>query len=142
MIKSKPCIVDECHSYRFAKGYCKYHQYLRTDRKKTSSKIVKKATGEKLLFQTIYNTRERVSFLSGKKIFGVVSNFAHVLPKGLYPEYRLYDKNIILLTPQEHYLFDFGTEEQREKYTKENNCSWDEIYKLREELKEEYNGNG
>lgn len=32
-IRSKPCTVLGCDNPRFAKGYCKYHQNLRTDKK-------------------------------------------------------------------------------------------------------------
>lgn len=39
MIKSKPCIIDGCNYPRFGKGYCKKHQYLRTDIKKTINKV-------------------------------------------------------------------------------------------------------
>lgn len=37
-IKHKECIVDGCHYPRFAKGYCKNHQYLRSDNKNKSMK--------------------------------------------------------------------------------------------------------
>jgi hypothetical protein len=39
MIKSKPCTVDDCSNPRFAKGFCKYHQQLRTDKKKPKNYI-------------------------------------------------------------------------------------------------------
>lgn len=103
-----------------------------------------KPTGERILFQTIWNTRERVSFLTGQKldtvpIFLFYNMFAHVLPKGLYPKFRLNENNIILLTPREHHLLDFGTEDQRSSYAEKHNCSWDKVYKLRDKLKLRYN---
>lgn len=33
-MKRKECDVEDCRYPRFAKGYCSYHQYLRTDKKK------------------------------------------------------------------------------------------------------------
>ena len=52
MIKSKPCIVDGCEYPRFAKGYCKPHQGLRTDKKssllhkKLDKKPIKKVSAK------------------------------------------------------------------------------------------------
>lgn len=34
----KICCVDGCNNYVWGKGYCKYHQYLRTDKKQKSIK--------------------------------------------------------------------------------------------------------
>jgi hypothetical protein len=113
--------------------------------KKISKPIRKtKKTGERALFESLWETRTKVSYLSGKDLsrtpdFLMLNIFAHVLPKGKYPKYRLNAENIIFLDPDEHYLLDFGTEDQREKYAKENNCSWEDIYRLAEKLKKEYN---
>jgi hypothetical protein len=112
--------------------------------KKTPKPIAnRKKTGERALFESLWETRAKVSFLSGKDLsrtpdFLMLNIFAHVLPKGKYPKYRLNTKNIIFLDPDEHYLLDFGTEDQRQKYAEENNCDWDCIYNLAEKLKKEY----
>lgn len=113
---------------------------MRTDKKKTTSKILKKATGERELFKSVWENRAHVSELSGHKLGEpVVSMFAHLLPKGLYPRFRLREDNIILLTPHEHYLLDFGTEEMREVYTEKYGCDWGVVYDKIEKLKIEYN---
>jgi len=156
-IKSKPCTVDNCSNPRFAKGYCKIHQYLRTDKKKPkplkSKPIIKKKdknTGQMALFSVIWNTRDRVSFISGKPLNRYEGTnffpnlFAHVLSKAQnkYHKFKLYDKNIVLLTPEEHTLFDHGTEEQREKYKLQNpSTDWEKLYNLKEQLKKEYISN-
>jgi hypothetical protein len=98
------------------------------------------------LYKQLWDTRPHVSFLSDIEInipegsdwwFNI---FAHVLAKALnkYPKYKLYAPNIIFLTPEEHRLLDFGTNEQRLKYAEEHNCSWNKIYNLAEELKSSY----
>lgn len=111
-----------------------------------SKKELKKPTGEKIMFEQIWDERPHKSFLSGDSLDGYYGHeswyalFAHVLSKAQnkYPAYKLYKKNIVLLTPFEHHLLDHGTEKQRSDYATENKCSWDEIYKLKEELKNEY----
>lgn len=153
-IKSKPCTVDNCNNPRFAKGYCKNHQYLRTDKKKPkpikSKPLVNKKSsnsGQMALFQVIWNTRERVSFISGKPLAKYEGTnlfpnlFAHVLSKAQnkYHKFKLYDKNIVLLTPEEHTLLDHGSEDQRQKYKANNpSADWEKLYNLRDQLKNEY----
>lgn len=101
------------------------------------------------LFLILYKNGDKKSFLSGKKIFSPESNgsglfvgqFAHVLSKAKnkYPHFKLYSKNIILLTNEEHLLLDNGTEEQRKKYADNYKCDWSKVFELRDKLKEEYN---
>ena len=52
---------------------------------------------------SIWETRTKVSYLSGRDLsrtpdYLILNCFAHVLPKGKYPKFRLYSKNIIFLT--------------------------------------------
>jgi hypothetical protein len=113
---------------------------LRKNIKVRPIKHTKKPTGEFVLFETIWKTRKRVSFLSGKPLHEFsLALFAHVLPKGKYSAFRLLDRNIVLLTVEEHFLLDQGTEAKREKYAKENNCDWGKLYTLKQQLKDEYN---
>lgn len=97
--------------------------------------------GQKALFLSIWNSRPRISFISGIPLGdeAMPHHFAHVIPKGTYSRFRLYDKNIVLLTPEEHTLYDFGSEEQREQYTRLTGADWNKLYELREELIKEYN---
>lgn len=133
-----------CNRRVFSNGFSMFCQHKRTDEKwrKKQDKIRKKefkASGEGILFNTILSTREHISFISGLYIENIDhNNCHHVLTKKDYPNFRLFDKNIILLTNIEHNLIHFGTISQREKYAKENNCSWDKLYKLKEELKLKY----
>lgn len=149
MIKSKPCTVEGCTYPRWAKGFCKAHGYLRTDKKKPSSlssTSKKKVTGEAVVFDMIREERENISFISGIGVPCIAHNFSHCLSKAenRYPKFKLYKKNIVLLSEQEHKLYDEGTEEQREEYAvfmkKKYNVfvDWNKLYILAAELKEEY----
>ncbi len=74
--------------------------------------------------------------------------FAHVLPKAQnkYPHFRFYYKNIVLLTPGEHSLYDQGTAEARILYSQEVEknsggkitANWAGLEALAEELRGEY----
>lgn len=69
-----------------------------------------KPTGELALFKEIWRDRLHISEVSGKPIrFFNVACFAHVVSKGSRPDLRLNPLNIILLTPQEHDLYDNHT---------------------------------
>lgn len=102
-------------------------------------KVKIKPTGELELFESIWTTRERICFVTWVPIAKFdISCFAHVLRKSQngWPLFKLNPKNIILVTPEVHYLLDFGTEAQREKFGYAE--GWAKLYALREELKEEY----
>ena len=131
--------------YIYARGFLRDcdkrinpHKHGLAPKPKTASKIIKnsikKPTGEKALFEALWATRPHVSFVSGERVEPIAHTFAHCIPKGLYPKSRLYDKNIVFLTPQQHYEFDFGTEESQRKL----GGDWDKLYTLREELLKEY----
>jgi hypothetical protein len=110
---------------------------------------------EAMLFRIIWNIRSRKSFLTGTWLRGVYPGhpfwfnlFAHVLPKGMnkYPHFRFYLKNIVLLTPGEHAMYDQATAEVRITYSQEVEeasggkvkADWGKLEALAEELKEEY----
>ena len=98
-------------------------------------------TGEKILFEAIWNTRKRVSFLDGKPLgdCAYAWNFAHVLrkAKGHYPKFKLLDRNIILLTKRQHELYDENV--RNPEFLIEKDVRWKKIFELREELRNEYN---
>ena len=98
-------------------------------------------TGELEMFKDIWMNRPHVSQLSGRPIsFFSVANFAHILSKKKYPYFRLNPDNIILLTMDEHSLFDNGTITRREEYKRKYPATkWDMLFQLVEVMKEEYN---
>ena len=137
------------------KGYCKYHQYKRTDKKTNSKK--KTSTGELDLFMQISTERDFKSFISGIDLNSVhakfqLNCFAHVIPKKGHNELnflntkqrnkhlRLNKENIVLLTPREHKLYDQGTESERTDYKREIKkiygleVDWNKLYALKEKL--------
>lgn len=99
------------------------------------------------LFKQVWLLSNKKSFVSGLFLREFMNTdlffncFAHVLAKGMnqYPYFKFYAKNIALLTPGEHALFDQGSEEARINYTLDvKSANWKPLYDLREELKEEY----
>lgn len=99
-------------------------------------KRYKKPTGEKVLFQTIWDTRKRVSFVSGVSLGDEcnVMFMSHILSKGAYPGFRLYEKNIVLKTTQEHH--DWHNMPRAKLLEKDSN--WQKVFDLELELKKEY----
>jgi len=100
-----------------------------------------------MIFKQLWLYSNKRSFVSGLYLRDYMNTpyfyncFAHILAKGInkYPHYKFLARNIALLTPAEHSLFDQGTEEQREKYCDEvKSANWQPLYDLRDELKQEY----
>ena len=100
--------------------------------------------------------RPHISQISNKPLEYFLRNsefypscFAHIVPKSGFPTIAIKDKelkrtmlrenkdNILLVTPYEHKLLDHGTKEARDKYEKENDCSFDIFYNKREALKKQ-----
>jgi len=157
----KECDEPGCQNRVWSHLKCKFHQHKRQDEKYLSKKnepkkvysikIKPKAdNAEQILMNGIIATRRHVSFISGLNIDIVddtttYDNCAHVLAKGQnkYPAFKLFDRNIVLLTKEEHHLFDNGTDLGRKKYANELLDSgiivhWEKIFTLAEILKDEY----
>ena len=123
----KICNQDECDYPVWGKGYCKIHQYLRTDPKapkplgrselKSKPKAIKQISDkrkEKLkgysqidMFNEIWDERPHKSELTGDPLLPKGHSkwhfqFLHVLGKGSFPQYELDKNNILLGTPDEH----------------------------------------
>ncbi len=158
---AKTCLHEGCNNPFFSHKFCTYHQRDRQDEKYLSKKNepkkvysikIKPKTDntEQILMNGIIATRRHVSFISGLNIDIVDDttsyvNCAHVLAKGQnkYPAFKLFDRNIVLLTKEEHHLFDNGTDLGRKKYANELLDSgiivhWEKIFTLAEILKDEY----
>lgn len=106
-----------------------------------------KATGEAKLFKLTWRLSKKESFISGLPLNSAegsavwFSQFAHVLSKSQskYPHFRLYLKNIALLTKDEHFLYDAGTCDARDNYADEViTCDWHKLYTLKNTLVGEY----
>lgn len=81
-----------------------------------------------LFFLKIWNKRKHVSEISGERLFSPPSSsyFHHILPKEKYPELKLLEDNIIIVSLDEH------TNVESDMY------KYEEINKRREILKKKY----
>lgn len=145
---------------QFGGKRCRKHQWDRRDGKapkpigsnaqiKPKKKKVSEGPTQVDVFNQMLTDGPLVSFISGLPITPFdMRNYAcclHVLSKALnkYPLYKAYPPNIVLATYDEHTLFDKGTDEQRERYAKEQMkdgvvVDWQKLYDLKEELKSRY----
>ena len=103
------------------------------------------------LFRRVWNASNKRSELTGlhlRQYEGTemwFSCFAHILAKGQnqYSHMKYYAGNIFLLTPEEHFLFDQGTEEKRISYALDieertggsQTAEWDKLKDKKEKLK-------
>ena len=76
-----------------------------SDKKKAEGKV----TGELALFKAIWATRPHVCEVTGEQLKEFdVWNFAHILSKKAFPKFRLFDKNIVLMSRDAHSEYDCG----------------------------------
>ena len=107
---------------------------------------MRKATGELQIFKIIWEISNKRSYISSIPLIDHkpgtemwFSYFSHVLSKNKYPYFRLYLRNIALLTKTEHQLYDAGTEEQRKEYVSVHpQTDWSLLDTLKTDLTEEY----
>jgi hypothetical protein len=128
--------VREKMLFRSAPKLCLLHnnEFIRKKAKPVKT-YLKRATGELDMFNEIWAEREHVSFVSGETIMGDMSVWymAHILPKGSYQRYRLRKDNIVLLTKEEHTLFDHASHKIKD------DPMWQPLLELKQEMKEMYN---
>lgn len=113
MIKSRPCTVEGCSQPRWAKGFCKKHQSLRTDKKpKGIRKISEKGKinrdikkdliqNDMSFYLSLWLKRPHICYNCGKNL-GVkplTYYFDHILEKGTraYEHLRHEEQNICFL---------------------------------------------
>ena len=152
------CHNSTCTNPIFSHGFCKYHQNLRTDSKYLQKKAeqlsrkfhpVKKIVrninfgfrNEVDMFHTIWNERRHVCEFTGESLeqfYGTdlwYSCFAHILPKGKFPLFKLNADNIRLVFPDFHTTIDQGTQKDRLKHPDWDFKHWDELV---QKMKNEY----
>lgn len=87
-----------------------------------------KPTGELALFISIWNTRPHVCVTCQKRLPSFfVFLFSHVLPKGSYPKFRLYDKNIELQCWDCHQEWEFG-DRNKQPYMQKKSAELKSLY--------------
>lgn len=96
------------------------------------------------MFLRIWEERPHFSEVSGKPLLPMGAEmwhwqFAHILPKGAYPRYKLNPDNIILLTPDEHYAYDHATHTLYDKVTGHvHDQKWQALFSKAEVLRQSY----
>ena len=93
----------------------------------------RKPTGEKALFEAIWASRPHICQVSGEHLGDEprVHFFSHILPKGLFSKFRLYEKNIWLCSMEVHHLWETKAPSDLPPMFKEK-------LEMREELRREY----
>lgn len=161
----KRCKEQDCDFPVFGKGYCKRHQWKRTDKpnKAVLSQYNKRSPvvrtnvppkdkkplnslktqwgfeTQKDLFIHIWNNRNHVCQFTGTNLDSVPEfqwhwMFAHILPKGLFPYFKLNPENIVLVYPEFHTCVDNFIPEYRDKY----DWNFDLFFDMQEDMKEKY----
>lgn len=115
-------------------GGSKSKQSSGQTRYSTIKQKARKPTGELKLFLSIYAERKGICEVTGQQIPFNVSNFAHILSKGAYGEFRLNRDNIIHVHPDVHNYYDNSNKETLLSKYPEAII----IYDRKEELKRQY----
>ena len=154
------CCVDTCiftvsgTDKNTKKGYCARHQYLRTDKSlliaKRSHKPNHKPSfgfeSQPDLFAWCWdNAKDQKGMVTcpftGEKLnrflneAEILQCFAHILPKGKYPYFKLNPKNIAVVYPEFHSIVDQGTSIDRANHPAWRFDLWDQRV---EEMKIQY----
>lgn len=104
--------------------------------KRTRIKYKPKGSDLPDVLEEIAANREWVCFVTDVKLWCLTAtSFAHVLPKALnkYPKFRTYDRNIVLVADEIHYLLDHTPRSELKKDPRFN-----KLFALEADLKEEY----
>ena len=75
--------------------------------------------------------REHVSVVSGDKVYFDVNSFAHVLSRGAWPSLERELRNVVLMTPPEHKVYDQKTDMARK------DARFDKVFELADQLRAE-----
>jgi len=155
----RACCVDNCNQpvwgtdKKTREGFCKGHQYKRTDIKKPERKpfkplarLSKKKPMHKIdwgftsqvdLFMDLWEKERNehgivVCKYSGHQLNGYETDikrwlccFAHLIPKKNYPLFKLNPDNIRIVLPEFHSIVDQGTLEDRKRHPDWNFEEWD-----------------
>jgi len=152
----KTCTYKACTNPQFGGQMCRIHQWARKDKNiiRKINKRTKRVSVKKpdfgydsliALFKDVYweHSKPIKCIVSGVDLTGCisapvgvfVSHFAHILPRSHYSFWKYNKRNILILSPYVHHLFDQGTQEQRDKHPDWN---WGALYAEVEQAKDDY----
>lgn len=121
--------------------------YKRTTSDKSELKTTKNEllfsfgfNNQKEMFDFVWSSRPHICQISGSNLDLVPESrkhwcCAHLIPKGLYPYFKLNEQNILLIDPEVHQCVDNFTEDMREKHP---NYDFDKWFNLVSEQKQKY----
>ena len=91
----KTCLLDQCYYPRWGKGYCKSHQYLRSDKNKSGIKPIADKRAEEI---KIYNTKKKeyLSIFTECEVRECTNKSTHIHHKNGRTGKRLYDDNFFM----------------------------------------------
>ena len=98
------------------------------------------------VFEQVYERADGCSEISGLPVYPVTNmNFAHILPKGKFPELCYDPENVLFVTANEHTLLDHGTHDQRMRYATmmagyKVTVNWNKFYDKKDELGQKVRG--
>lgn len=135
-------LCKPCNSARLEKRAMEYggHKVATGLLKQAVAPSKRKEIAEGAFLKAVAASRPHICFVCGQKIPDITySSAAHVLNKKNFGKFRLYDKNIVLLCPPQcgcraHYKYDFTPHS-----TLRHLPEWQKLFKLRDELMDEYN---
>lgn len=90
----------------------------------------RKPKGELEFFYVIWKKRKHNCVVCGAILYEFnIAQFAHLLPKGRYPELRLVEENVVIMCFEHHYIFDHQTHKAKE------DKRFDKVFEEKERLK-------
>ena len=137
-IKKKVCKKCNTPHYLWARGMCKpcsaKEPKSKSGLKEKVSKVIE-PTGELVLFKTIWATRPHTCSVCNEPLKEFNHwFFSHILSKGAFPKFRLYEKNIMLKCKDCHHLW----ETQPNGKLIALNPKWEKVVELHDKLVAEY----
>lgn len=121
-----PCTKKKCSCFSFNEKFCKNYVAM----------VPEETISQKSFFLKLWNERPHVCFVTGDYLGEEpkADFFFHILPKGAYKEYKLFDKNMIFTRSDYHHDWhSLGRSELLEKDER-----WQNVFDLYELLKVAY----
>ena len=142
--KNKCQYNKTCNLLPLSNGYCLQHQGSTKKKKEKNNHNPYGFKSEIEMREYIWETRVHKCFVTGEDLEEYVGTdfypnlFAHILPKGKYPEFKLYINCVALTSPTVHNLFDNGSLKQIKDFEEETGFSFAALFELEKVLFNEY----